>query len=91
MKPIIIALIALLVVLQYQLWVAPGGIVQTYHLQKSIQQQTLVNKQLLARNDEIAADIKDLKTGNEAIEEHARNDLGMIKPNEIFYQAVRSH
>ena len=90
MKPIIFALIALLGVLQYQLWFAPGGIVPTYHLQHSLKQQTAVNRELAARNDEITADIEDLKTGSEAAEEHARNDLGMIKKDEIFYQIVKT-
>lgn len=90
MKPIIFALMALLGVLQYQLWFAPGGIVPTYHLQQSIEQQASANKELIARNDEVTADIHDLKTGNEAVEEHARNDLGMIKQGELFYQIVKT-
>jgi cell division protein FtsB len=90
MKPIIFALITLLGVLQYQLWFAPGGIVPTVRLQHAIEQQAAVNKKLIARNDEITADIQDLKTGNEAVEEHGRNDLGMIKHGEVFYQIVKT-
>jgi cell division protein FtsB len=90
MKPIIIALVALLGVLQYQLWFAAGGIMPTYRLQQSIKQQLVMNKQLATRNDELTADIHDLKTGNEAVEEHARNELGMMKPGEVFYQIVKT-
>jgi cell division protein FtsB len=90
MKPIIFALVALLGVLQYQLWFAPGGIVPTYHLQRSLKQQTAVNKELAIRNDQITAEIQDLKMGNEAVEERARNDLGMVKQGEVFYQIVKT-
>lgn len=90
MKSIIFALLALLGVLQYQLWFAAGGIVPTYHLQRAIQQQLVVNKQFTARNDQLTAEIQDLKTGNEAVEEHARNDLGMVKPGETFYQIIKT-
>lgn len=89
MKPIIIAMIVLLGVLQYELWFAIGGILPTYHLKQAIKTQTAVNQQLQVRNNLLVAEIKDLKTGNQAIEEHARSDLGMIKPGEVFYQIVK--
>ena len=90
MRPIIGILIALLVLLQYQLWFAAGGVVSIYHLNKNIHQQLLENKTFADRNAVLAADIDDLKNGNEAIEEYARNDLGMIKKGEVFYQVVKS-
>lgn len=89
MKAIFLALFILLLVLQYQLWFAPGGVTSLFRLQQSIQHQIDMNKQLAARNNQLIADINDLKNGNEAIEERARNDLGMIKKGEVFYQIVK--
>ena len=89
MKPIILVLLALFALLQYELWFAPGGAMTAYHLHKNIVKQTQINKQLAARNTILGADIQDLKNGNEAVAERARNDLGMIKKGEVFYQIVR--
>ena len=90
MRPIGGTLVALLILLQYQLWFAAGGVVSVYHLNKNIHQQILENKAFANRNAVLVADIDDLKNGNEVIEERARNDLGMIKKGEIFYQVVKS-
>lgn len=89
MKPIILVLMALFALLQYELWFAAGGAMTAYHLHKNIVKQTQINKQFAARNAILVADIKDLKNGNEAVAERARNDLGMIKKGEVFYQIVR--
>lgn len=89
MRPIVLILIALFVLLQYQLWFATGGIMSAYHLNKNIHQQIFENKTFANRNAVLAADIDDLKHGNEAIEKRARNDLGMIKKGEVFYQVVK--
>ena len=89
MRPIVVILIALFILLQYQLWFAVGGIMSVYHLNKNIHQQILENKTFANRNAVLAADIDDLKHGNEVIEERARNDLGMIKKGEVFYQVVK--
>lgn len=90
MRPIVGILIALFIVLQYQLWFAAGGVMSVCHLSKNIHQQILENKIFANRNAVLAADIDDLKNGNKAIEEHARNDLGMIRRGEVFYQVVKS-
>ena len=89
MKPIVIILIALLGLLQYELWFAPGGATGVYRLHKAMVAQARTNRQLETRNAVITADIKDLKKGNEAVEERARNDLGMTKKGEVFYQVVK--
>ena len=90
MRPIIGILIALFILLQYQLWFAAGGVMSVYHLNKNIHQQILENKTFTNRNAVLSTNIDDLKNGNEAVEEHARNDLGMIKKGEVFYQVVKS-
>ncbi|WP_267257080.1 cell division protein FtsB [Coxiella endosymbiont of Ornithodoros maritimus] len=89
MRPIIAILIALFVLLQYQLWFASGGIVSVCYLNENINHQIMENQKLKDRNTALLADIDDLKHGAEAIEEHARNDLGMIKKSEVFYQIVK--
>ena len=89
MKFLIAALVAWLLVLQYQLWLAPGGLIAAWKLKKNIHHQLALNNTLKQRNEEIAADIRDLKAGNEAIEQRARHEIGMIKKDERFYQVVK--
>lgn len=74
------------VLLQYQIWVAPGGVMSIWRTNQELNREITVNNQWKERNDVLAAEIHDLKNGTEAIEEHARNDLGMIKSGEVFYQ-----
>lgn len=88
MKWVVIALVLMLASLQYKLWFQDGGIKQTLHLQQQIDKQKTTNKTIAAQNQQLTADIKDLKQGQESIEEKARYDLGMVKPNEEYYQIV---
>lgn len=88
MKSIITILVALLVLLQYEVWLAPRGVMTAYRLHQNIVSQTAINTRLKKRNAVLLADTQDLKNGNEAVEERARNDLGMIKSGEVFYQVV---
>ena len=90
MRSIFIILGALFLLLQYALWFSPGGVISIWHLQHVIKQQQQSNANLAKRNSAIHADIRDLKSGNKAIEAHARQDLGMIKSNETFYQVVKT-
>jgi len=89
MKPIIIALAALLLLLQYELWFAHGSLLTAWHLKRNVAEQQTVNKKLEIRNTALSTDIKDLKSGKKAVEERARNDLGMVKKDETFYQVVK--
>lgn len=86
MKIVIAMLVLLLGLFQYELWFAKGGLVFAYHLHQGLKEQRALNARLAARNEALAANIEDLKNGTDAIEEHARYDLGMTKPNEVFYQ-----
>lgn len=88
MKPLVIVLAGLFLVLQYKLWFNHNGVAQVHHLKQNIIAQTNENNQLAQHNAMLTAEIKDLKSGQAAIEEHARNDLGMVKPSEVFYQVV---
>ncbi len=88
MKAIFIVLVALLFLLQYQLWLSDGGLLTVVQLKNQISEQKKENDKLKQRNSHLMADIEDLRKGSEAAEERARHDLGMIKKGEIFYQTV---
>ena len=84
---IILGLALLLVAgLQYAYWLGEGGYYQHQKLLSDIEAQAEVNQELRERNRILAAEVYDLKNGVEAIEEHARLDLGLIKPHETFVQ-----
>jgi cell division protein FtsB len=88
MKILLGALVILLALLQYEFWFSDGGMKTVWQLQKSISAQAQKNKELDKRNQVLIAEIKDLQSGNAAIEARARNDLGMIKNGEVFYQII---
>lgn len=80
----IIALIAL----QYRLWMGKNSLPDYWHLQSDVQRQAETNTRLKQRNQVLAADIADLREGQIALEERARNELGLIKRNETFFRLV---
>ncbi len=86
MRLVIIALVALLLVLQYDMWVGDGSFASVARLEQSLEAQKQENALLRERNKALEADVKDLKTGTSAIEERARSELGMIKKDETYYQ-----
>jgi len=88
MKLLITLLVLLLAVLQYQLWMGERGLSDVWRLHKTLEAQEQENQRLKERNQALAAEVKDLKQGQEAIEERARSELGMIKKGETFYQVV---
>jgi cell division protein FtsB len=88
MRILVAILLILLLVLQYDLWVGDGSLATVWHLQKEVDTQQLENTYLKERNETLAAEVKDLKTGLDAIEERSRNDLGMIKEGETYIQVV---
>ena len=88
MKILAAVLAALVVALQYPLWLGKGSWRSVWELDQSLEQQRATNAGLKARNDALDAEVRDLKEGTEAIEERARMELGMIKRDEIFYQVV---
>ena len=76
----------MVLLLQYELWFTQGGVKTVHELRHDIDAQLKINGHIEEKNDVLIADIRSLRTGNQAIEEHARNDLGMVKRGEIFYQ-----
>ena len=77
---------ALIVALQYPMWLGKGGWLQVREYDRQLAEQREQNAKLKLRNDALDADVRDLKTGYEAIEERARNELGMIRQDEVFFQ-----
>ena len=76
----------LIVALQYPMWLGKGGWLQVRESDRQLAVQREANAKLKVRNDALDADVRDLKTGTEAIEERARSELGMIRSDEVFFQ-----
>ena len=75
-----------IVALQAPMWFGKGGWLAVRDLDRQVAAQRAHNEKLKARNDALEADVRDLKTGTEAIEERARSELGMIRQDEVFFQ-----
>lgn len=84
-----LALVALLLVLHAQLWVGRGSIPSVSELTRDLAAQRARNELARQANERLAAEVRDLKEGMEMVEEKARFELGMVKPNEILVQITR--
>lgn len=85
LKWLTIALIVLLILLQYSLWWGDGGLRELAHIRSRADQLAAENDTLRARNQRLAAEVVDLKNGLDAIEERARSDIGMVREDEEFF------
>ncbi|WP_373508497.1 cell division protein FtsB [Thiocapsa sp.] len=88
MRLLILVLLLLLAGLQFRLWVGEGSLAEVHGLKNEIAAQEEELVRLRARNQELQAEVMDLRDGVDALEERARRDLGMIKPGEIFIQVI---
>ncbi len=88
MRLITICLAALLVLVQYPLWMGKGGWLRVWDLDQHVMAAKNRNEELKARNDKLHSEVRDLRVGTGAVEERARYELGMIKENEIFIQVL---
>jgi cell division protein FtsB len=88
MKKLLILLLLLLAYLQYRLWFGDGSLQEVWELHREVEAQRAENLELRERNAALEAEVRDLQQGLDAIEEHAREDLGMVKQGETFYQLV---
>ena len=88
MRALGILLAALIILIQYPLWFGKGGWLRAWELDRQVDAASARNAQLGGRNAALAAEVRDLKTGTEAIEERARFELGMVKKDEVFFQVV---
>ncbi|TAG36008.1 MAG: cell division protein FtsB [Polaromonas sp.] len=87
---VLVILIALLGAFQAQLWMGRGSIPNVRDMQRRLDEQLIKNAKAQTGNDQLSAEVRDLKEGLEMVEEKARSELGMVKPNEIFVQVVPS-
>jgi cell division protein FtsB len=88
-RSVMLALTALLVILHGQLWLGRGSIPNVAQLQAQLKTQAQLNQQAVQANQQLAAEVRDLKEGLEMVEEKARMELGMIKVNEIYVLIAR--
>lgn len=88
MRSLIWLLVILLVLLQYRLWVGDGSLAEVWDLYQQVEVQKNENRELRERNQALDAEVQDLKQGLEAIEERAREELGMTRDDETFYQII---
>lgn len=88
MKWFIAILAALVLVLQYRIWVAHDGVREVLQLRDAVATQRAENERLQDRNRQLAAEVRDLKQGFAALEEQARSELGLIASSETYYQVV---
>ena len=88
MRMIGVFLILVLASLQYKLWFSDSSVLKIDRLNKKLNTQMEQNNKLSARNRAIEADISELKSGDQALEEQARSDLGMVQQGETYYQFI---
>ncbi len=88
MRWFIAALAVIALLLQYRIWASPDGAREVLRLDAAVEAQRAANERLQARNRQLAAEVRDLKQGFAAVEERARAELGLIAPNETYFQVV---
>ncbi len=82
-------LIVLLVALHAQLWFGRGSVPRVATMKQQLAAQDQANRDAQLRNDQLASEVRDLQEGLDMVEELARQELGMVRPNEIFVQIAR--
>ena len=88
MRWLVWLLVVLFVLLQYKLWVGDGSLAEVWDLYQQGDLQKQENQRLQERNQALEAEVQDLKQGLDSIEERAREELGMIRDSETFYQII---
>ena len=88
MRLLAVVLVVLIAAIQTPLWFGKGGWLRVWELDRQLVQVRKSNDELRARNAALDAEVRDLKTGYDAIEERARSELGMIRQDEVFYQVL---
>jgi cell division protein FtsB len=86
LRALAIVFVVLLAALQYPMWLGKGGWLQVREIDRQVGVERQANAKLKARNDALDAEVRDLKTGFDAIEERARSELGMVRQDEVFFQ-----
>ncbi len=91
LRPVTLILLALILLLQYPLWLGKGSWLKVWDVDRQVEAQKQINQRTQQRNAVLDAEVRDLKKGTEAIEERARSELGMVKRDEVFFQIVGQH
>ena len=86
MRWLALVFVLLIAALQFPMWLGKGGWLSVRELSRQVEAQRAENAKLKERNAALDADVRDLKTGSEAIEERARSELGMVRHDEVFFQ-----
>ena len=89
MRFVTLALLALIGLVHVELWFGKGGVPRVMELQSKLSEQKTANEAARLRNEQLDAEVRDLKEGLEMVEEKARSELGMVKPDEILVQVAR--
>jgi len=89
-RPIPLLLVALLLVLQAQLWFGRGSVWEVAQMRATLTEQQELNRMAQATNEQLANEVSDLQEGLGMVEELARHELGMVKPNEVFVQFAQN-
>ena len=88
MRWLLVALLAILLVLQYRLWIAEGSLAELSRLEQQYDEQARFNEELRRRNALLELEVLELQSGNKGLEQRAREQLGLIREGEVFYQFV---
>lgn len=86
MRPLIAILLVLVVLVQYRIWVGKDSLVDVWQLEQAVAAQREENRLLRMRNEQLAAEVRDLKNGLAAVEARAREELGMVRKDETLYR-----
>jgi cell division protein FtsB len=85
---LIVVLLLLLAALQYRLWLGEGSLAEQHRLELQVEEQSHINSELKARNAVLEREVLELQTGNRGLEQRAREQLGLIREGETYYQLV---
>ncbi len=88
MRWLLAILVALLLVLQYRLWIAEGSLAEQQRLEQQVQEQIAVNEALRARNAVLEREVLELQNSNTVVEQRAREELNLVREDEVYYQFV---
>jgi len=88
MRVLLLVLLLLLGVLQYRLWLGEGGLAERHRLKQQIEDQVRINDELRARNAVLEREVLELQNGNKGLEQRAREQLGLVREGETYYQLV---
>lgn len=86
MRALIVFLLLLILLVQYRIWVGEDSLADVWQLEQAVAAQREENERLRVRNQQLAAEVQDLKKGLAAVEARAREELGMVRKDETLYQ-----